>query len=217
MDNTMPTVYPKIVSLTFDDGPHRKCTDKIVDILEKYDVKSTFFEHGKRVKRRPEIARRVYEAGHEIGNHSYRHKKFINVPVETVLKDLAKADEVFKAIGIPVPSLFRPPAGETSVVMKCCLEKAIIKWSLDTRDWESRNVKEIIEKVQEPDDLSGHIILMHDAFESTVNAVNEIVPWLLDEGYKIVPVTKLLETCYDESPKQGVLYGWAYFRGKGII
>ena len=188
----------KKIALTFDDGPHPRYTERILDILDKYNVKATFFVIGVNIENYPETLKSIYSRGHEIGNHSYDHSNEKNFGREYAESEILKCEElIYKETGI-IPRLFRPPQGQYSCdVEKIVNEKnySIILWSIDTRDWEHtppERIKNIIDK-----NLSGgDIILMHDytsGKNTTCDALELIIPSLLSRGYEFVTVSELMQ------------------------
>jgi polysaccharide deacetylase family sporulation protein PdaB len=187
-----------MIALTFDDGPHPKITPKILEILEKHDVKATFFMIGENVEYYPNVVRSVVEAGHEIGNHTYSHPHISRINEETLAREISKCDNaVSKLTGIH-PKLFRPPEGVIDNVVKVISstnDYSVILWRVDTRDWAGTSAS-AIEKNISQNVRSGDIILMHDYISKnchTVEAVERIIPILLKKGYKFVTVSELIE------------------------
>ena len=187
----------KTVALSFDDGPLEGKTDKILDVLEKYGVKATFFMVGSQARYCPETATRVVEAGHEIGNHTNNHKSLAGLSESELDEEIALAEEaIFDACGY-IPSLFRPPEG-------VCTEKisnaakfrgySIIMWSVDTLDWQGKSARVIADNVL-ANTKPGSVILMHDgifAKSHTAEALDIIIPALIAEGYTFVTVGELI-------------------------
>ena len=186
------------VSLMFNVYENTEIVNAIVDTLDEYNVKATFFIIGINAKNYPEALSRVIDAGHEIGNHSYDHSNEKNFGREYAESEILKCEElIYKETGI-IPRLFRPPQGQYSCdVEKIVNEKnySIILWSIDTRDWEHtppERIKNIIDK-----NLSGgDIILMHDytsGKNTTCDALELIIPSLLSRGYEFVTVSELMQ------------------------
>ena len=179
----------KLVAFTFDDGPS-KYTLEIINTLEKYDAKATFFEVGYNIKNHEDIVKEVYNRGFEIANHTIDHSKLTKLTIDKVLTKVNDNNELYKNItGADMPYL-RPPYGSYNADIKAAVNVPLILWSLDTRDWESRNTEKIknmvLENIQE-----GDIILFHDLYETTKNAVEELMPILTEQGYAVVSVSEL--------------------------
>lgn len=204
-----------MVALTFDDGPDETCSGQILDILEENHALATFFEVGRNVAACPEPVARMAEMGCEIGSHSNAHKDLSKLRKSALLRDLDTADEAFAAAGAPVPALVRPPYGAVNKTVKSATGRAMVTWTVDTEDWRSRDAQAVIEYVQGLGDLDGEIVLMHSIYESTVEAVRVLVPWLQEQGYQLVTVTELMAYYYGELPQPDRFYGYTYFSTHG--
>ncbi len=185
------------IALTFDDGPHPYHTEKILDILEKYNIKATFFFVGQNIENYPEAAEKVYAAGHEIGNHTYTHHRVRAMEHGELLRELNRCDDAIYEIEEYRTRLFRPPEGafdgEVEDAAKI-MDYSIILWSIDTRDWEGLHPESIYQNVMS-NVRSGDIILMHDYIgrnSPTSAALELIIPALLEKGYKFVTVSSLV-------------------------
>ena len=178
-----------MVALTYDDGPSIY-TDAILDVYEEYGQKCTFFIVGDRISWNEEAAIREYELGCEQGNHTYSHNRLTDLDGEDQL-DVLKGtdDELIRITGKPSTCL-RPPEGRWDDTLKEVCGCPIILWSVDSRDWESRNADKvynaIVGKVKD-----GDIVLMHDLYESTADATARIVPALVDAGFQCVTVEEM--------------------------
>ena len=185
----------KLVALTFDDGPTKTHTPRLLDILKEYGVKCTFFMQGVNVKARPETVKRVYEEGHEIGNHTYDHPNLTKISFDEVDEQLNKtADLVEDACGFR-PRLVRPPYGSTTYSlrdhMRDELDMPCIKWSVDARDSFTDSADELVQTcLNETKD--GDIILLHDTHDYSVDAVPRIIKGLQEKGFTFVTVSELL-------------------------
>jgi len=198
---TKPAVKPsensgkKLVALTFDDGPTKTHTPRLLDILKEYNVKCTFFMQGVNVKARPETVKRVYDEGHEIGNHTYDHPNLTKISFKEVDSQLNKTADLIKdACGFR-PRLVRPPYGSTTYSlrdhMRDELDMPCIKWSVDARDSFTDSADEIVQTcLNETKD--GDIILLHDTHDYSVDAVPRIIKGLQDKGFTFVTISELL-------------------------
>lgn len=191
------TSYGKKIALTFDDGPHPTKTEKILDILDRYDVKATFFIIGSNAEYHPEIVAQEVLRGHEVANHSYSHTNLSKCTPEQIKKEIDLADRAIeKAAGIR-PKLFRPPEGaysENSVKIAGELGKNTIIWTVDTMDWANRSADDIVKNIKE-NVRSGSIILFHDftsAKAHTIEALEIIIPYLKSQGYEFVTVSDFI-------------------------
>ena len=186
------------IALTFDDGPHPKYTPKILEILKKYDIKATFFVIGQNVEFYPGIVEQIIADGHEIGNHTYRHKHTKMLTDEIFEQDVSKCDIMIYDNCDYEIKIFRPPEGYVDEKVKKIADElgySIILWNIDTKDWAHATPYQI-EKNVINNISAGDIILMHDYVSgenSTIEALERIIPKLLDENYKFVKVSELIE------------------------
>ena len=193
----------KVVALTFDDGPHPKYTDEILDILSEYGVKATFFVIGTNVDEHPEILQRELAEGHEIGNHTFDHSYMNKLNESNTISEIKKCESAVISAGGPATSLLRPPGGIcSSRLKKQCrsLKYSIVLWSVDTRDWTRPTAANITRTVLN-NVSSGDIILMHDYVSgksNTPEALRSIIPALIDEGYNFLTVTELINLKEDQ-------------------
>ena len=186
------------IALTFDDGPHPYRTDEVLNLLEKYRIKATFFVVGENVSYYPKPFKRAIELGHEIGNHTYHHKTLSKTCGETVLEEIRKTDEIiFNTAGIH-PKLFRPPEGaygEYALKAAQSMDLRMILWTVDTRDWERPPTQTIVDNVMK-NVKGGSILLFHDYMHKnahTLEALEIIIPKLLEKGFEFVTVSELIE------------------------
>lgn len=193
-----------VVALTFDDGPFTKVTNRILDVLLEYDAGATFFIVGSRIDMYSDTLTRIYENGFEVANHTWSHANLNNLSEEEILKEIADTTERLNYY-VPVGSvLLRPPYGNANETVRGLAGTALINWSLDSEDWKSRDTDTIIEHVLETV-KDGDIILMHDLYECTAEAVEYLVPELIARGYRLVSVSELF--CIKGIPlEEGVLY-----------
>lgn len=180
-----------MVALTFDDGPSQY-TSGILDTLEKYESRATFFEVGNRVNWYPETVLRIDQMGCEIGNHSYDHALLGNASASKIRSEISTTDAKIKAITGKTPTLLRPPYGSIGSSLRNNAGKPMILWSIDTLDWQSRNADKVYQSVMSQVS-DGDIILMHDIYQSTQTAVARIVPELKKRGYQLVTVSELAQ------------------------
>jgi peptidoglycan/xylan/chitin deacetylase (PgdA/CDA1 family) len=188
----------KMVALTFDDGPDRINTPKIIAALKQKNVKGTFFFVGQKVQKYPDIVKSAYNNGNVIANHSFYHHELPKETVAEIHQDLEKTSEAIRKVIGRSPALLRPPYGETDTKLVSVAKKdhyKIILWSIDTLDWSQRE-KSHIQKNVFDNVRNGDIILMHSDEDKTETA--KAVPVIIDElkrrGFQIVDLSKLLNT-----------------------
>jgi len=182
----------KRVALTFDDGPDAKVTPQILTTLKKYDAKATFFMVGKNVSRNTAIVKQVYEAGHEIGNHTSNHKKITSLSIAGVKQEVnGTSNAIYTAIG-QYPTVFRPPYGATNDQVRSIMTIPSILWSIDTLDWKHHNPDKILAYVK-ASVKDGSIILMHDIHQTTANGLDNVLLYLQKQGYEFVTVSDILQ------------------------
>lgn len=182
-----------MIALTFDDGPSNSATTRILNVLEKYDARATFFVVGSRVDSYKNQIKRAHNLNCEIGNHTYNHATLTKCSDSTIKSELTNTDAKVKAITGVSPVLMRPPGGsyKTDTVRKNTAYP-IIMWSVDTRDWESRNATAVVNHIK-ANAYDGAIILMHDLYDSTASATEIVVPWLISQGYQLVTVSEMMD------------------------
>ena len=185
----------KVVAITFDDGPNQK-TQKVLEVLDKYNVKATFFCIGKNIKGNESIIQQIQAKGHIIGNHSYSHSNFFDFnTTKQMVEDLTLANNAIKNITGDAPVYFRPPYGVTTPSLaRACeqLNLKVIGWnirSLDTVIKEKNKVVERVTKKIKP----GSVILLHDSVEDSEKITEDIICYLNEHNYKILPLNKLFE------------------------
>ena len=192
----------KVVALTFDDGPLGTSTPTILTILKEKNVKATFFVAGERVKQFPALVKQEIAEGHEVGNHTYSHPRLTTLSKNKIEEELSKTEKVILEVA-PQPTLFRPPEGAyNDTVLQLARDKGylIILWSIDTNDWRSPPVGDIVNTVLK-DIKPGSIILLHDGKypSPTPEALGFIIDSLTSLGYEFVTVSELLQY-YETKP-----------------
>ncbi len=202
----------KIVALTFDDGPG-PYTARLLDELKKRGVRATFFVLGSRVEDYPDLIKRMEAEGHIVGNHSDGHKNLTKLSAAGIKKEMdAAATEIEKLLGHK-PEVMRCPGGNSNKKVLEYAKKAgipVAYWTVDTRDWESRKVASIMGVAFSEDGIkSGSVVLMHDIYETTVDAAIQMVDRLKKEGYTFVTVPEMIYTQNEKVIEAGKQY-WKY-------
>lgn len=184
VDGTKP-----MVALTYDDGPSIY-TDSILDTFEEYGQRCTFFIVGDRISWNEDQARREAAMGCEQGNHTYSHNRLTDLTAEEMQEKLKGTDDELIRISGKPSTCLRPPEGKWNDTLKSVCGCPIILWSIDSRDWESKNAdkicNQVIGKVKD-----GDIVLMHDLYQATADATKRIVPSLIEAGFQLVTVEEL--------------------------
>ena len=186
----------KKVALSFDAAWGNEDTQQILDTLEKYNVKVTFFMTGGWVEKYPEDVEKICAAGHDLGNHSENHKNMSQLADEECQSELMKVHEKVKELTGVEMELFRPPYGDyDNEVIKNAKDCGYytIQWDVDSLDWKDYGVDSIIKTVTEHKNLqNGSIILMHNGAKYTAEALPKVIEKLQSMGYEIVPISELI-------------------------
>lgn len=186
-----------MIALTFDDGPHPRYTPVILDILDEYGIKATFFVIGVNATNYPDTVVEVINRGHEIGNHTYSHPHVSKINSDKLQEEIELCESTVYELTDYKTKLFRPPEGMIDADVKNVirnLDYKVILWDIDTRDWANTPANKIAENVIQ-NVASGDIILMHDyvSYNSpTPEALRIFIPELLKQGYKFVVASELI-------------------------
>lgn len=196
----------KMIALTFDDGPNYN-TSKIIDVLNKYDIRATFFVLGSRAINNKDILKKMADSGMEIGNHTYNHLLLTKYDENKIRSEIEDTSEVIYSATKKRTKLLRPSYGSVNNKIKKVANMPIIIWDIDTLDWKYHNSKRITSRVVNKV-RDGDIILMHDIYSASLNALSNIIPILQDNGYEFVTIDELF---YYKgiSLENGKVYGYA--------
>jgi peptidoglycan/xylan/chitin deacetylase (PgdA/CDA1 family) len=184
----------KCVALTFDDGP-TPYTDRLLSILTANKAKATFFEIGNKVAANPAGAKRVVEAGMELGNHTWEHPNMTTLPPENVPSQLSRANDAIAAATGVTPKLWRPPGGLTNAAVNEQAGKAGlagILWDVIPYDWINDSNTAASRLLLMSQIKPGSVVLLHDSYSSTVDIVEQFIPVLKANDYHFVTVSQLL-------------------------
>ena len=180
----------KLIAFTFDDGPSETNTNYLLDNLDKYDAKVTFFVLGSRVENNKETIRRAYLEGNDIGSHTYNHRNLNLLSDSALMEELKKANDAIKDVIGKTPTLLRPPYGNLNNHDKELANMNIILWNVDPLDWKykdkNRVANEIIEHAHD-----GAIVLVHDIYKSSVEGALLAMEELQKQGYAFVTITEM--------------------------
>lgn len=187
----------KVVALSFDAAWGADYTDDLLETLARHEIKATFFLVGFWVERYPDMAKKISDAGHEIGNHSSTHPHMPTLNVEQITFEISRTHELIKEATGQEARLFRPPFGEYSnrvIETLDTLNYLTIQWSVDSLDWQQSMTKDDIFKRVTTRIHPGAIVLFHNNATYTPEALEPIIVKLKQEGYSFVPIGDLLLT-----------------------
>ena len=198
----------KLVALTYDDGPSNS-TPFILDTLEQYGAKATFFVVGRdQVEYHQDALIRAYNDGMEIGSHTYDHRILSKSTQEEIWETMGKNDELLQNVIGFKPTIMRPTGGGINDTVRASIDRPMILWNIDSLDWKYEDKDTVVNTVK-AEVHPGAIILMHDLIEttgdSTWQATAEIVPWLLEQGYELVTVSEMA-AAYGFTLEPGSIY-----------
>ena len=179
-----------LVALTFDDGPSDATTPSLLDTLKNRDVPATFFMLGYMARSNPEVVKRIKAEGHDIASHTMYHQNLIRITPAAVQADINEANAVFQDILGHTLEYTRPPYGNINDAVRNNVGTPMILWSVDTLDWKNQNTDSIISTTMS-EVSDGAIILMHDIYPTTVNAVPVLIDELRKAGYEFVTISEL--------------------------
>ena len=181
----------KYIALTFDDGPRKDTTARLLDGLRERGASATFFLVGEEAAANLELVKRMKAEGHQIGNHTWSHVRLENVPLKTAQQEIQKTEALLTEVLGPGEYWLRPPYGLISPGLEKEIKTPMVKWSVDPRDWESRNTAKVVQAVLK-DAKPNSIVLLHDIYPTSVDAALQLVDTLQKEGYCFVTVEELL-------------------------
>ena len=188
----------KQVALSFDAAWGNEQTEHLLDILDKYNVKTTFFLVGDWVEKYPESVKEISKRGHDVGNHSNTHPHMTQMSVDDMNTQIQTCNEKIKALTGKCPTLFRAPYGDynnTLIESANTLGYHVIQWSVDSLDWKDYGADSIVDTILNHKALGdGAIILMHNGAKYTKDALERVITGLQDKGYEIVPISQLIYT-----------------------
>ena len=184
----------KQVAISFDAAWGNEQTSTLLDILDQYGVKSTFFLVGDWVENYPDDVKEIFSRGHDVGNHSATHPHMAQLSKEEQLKEIDSCNEAVKALTDHVPTLFRAPYGEYDNNLVSGLKERdmyCVQWNIDSLDWKDPSPDEMVNRIKEKL-CPGSVILMHNGATNTPEALPKIIEMIQGEGYIIVPISQLI-------------------------
>lgn len=197
----------KVLSISFDAAWGRANTEEILNILDQYDVKTTFFLVGFWAEKHPDLVQELVARGHEIGNHSATHPHMAQLTQAQIREELRKCSDLVKSItGMPT-TLFRPPYGEyNDSVVRVSREEGYecVQWNVDSLDWKNLGTENMVRQCTKNVN-PGDIVLFHNDSKYILEALPQILEYYTNAGYKIIPVSQLLlegDTWIDHTGKQ---------------
>lgn len=181
----------KKIAITFDDGPHPVYTEELLEGLKERNVRATFFVLGEKAKEHPEIIKQMEEDGHIIGNHTYSHIQLQNSNREKFRDELVLTNKVISSITGEEVQYVRPPYGTWDKKLEEELNMFPVLWNVDPNDWCTENAEKVTRRIVNKA-RENSIILLHDCYQSSVDAALASIDILTKEGYEFVTVEELL-------------------------
>ena len=188
-DDNLDNSDKKFIAFTFDDGPS-KYTSELIDTLELNNSSATFFMLGNRMKYNTDIVKKVYNSNSEIGTHTYSHKRLTSLSNDEIYNEINSSEIIFNDITGDHLKYLRPPYGSYNDHIKD-LGYNIILWNIDPKDWLTRDSKKIYNSVLN-NACDGCIVLMHDIYPETIEAVKMLIPTLNEMNYEAVSISNLI-------------------------
>ena len=182
----------KLIAFTFDDGPSSNNTNLLLDNLDKYNARVTFFVLGSRVDSNKEVIKRAYLQGNDIGSHTYNHRNLNLLNDSEVISEVEKTNDKIKEIIGVKPTLLRPPYGNLTNHRKELVNMHTILWDIDPLDWKYKNKSRVADEIIEHAH-DGAIILLHDIYKSSVDGALLAMEELEKQGYAFVTITEMAQ------------------------
>jgi peptidoglycan/xylan/chitin deacetylase (PgdA/CDA1 family) len=179
------------IAITFDDGPNHQYTPHILDLFSEYDARASFFVIGSRVQLHPDLIRRMYREGHDIGNHTWSHPMLDRISPDQITHEFNATQQAIIQTGVPAPLLFRPPYGIRTQVAISLVPAPYVLWNVDPKDWQQKDPHAIAQHVI-THSYNGSVIVLHDTSHSTVEAMKRALPEL-QKRFKLVTVRDMFD------------------------
>lgn len=190
-DTSLEDMSAPKIAITFDDGPHAGTTEKLLDGLKQRHVKASFFLIGSEIEGEESVVKRMKEEGHLIGNHTWTHVQLTTLSDDAASEELRETNKEIASVTGDEPQFMRPPFGTISKKVENKMKMIPILWSVDSLDWTTSNSDEIVNRVVTQVE-DGDIILLHDCYDSSVDAALRIIDLLSAEGYEFVTADELI-------------------------
>ncbi len=181
----------KLVVFGFDDGPSKNSTPQMLDVLKANHVHATFFMVGYRMQNNPDIVKRAFDEGNDVASHSYSHLNLTKLSIDDLNFQINQTNAIFKSITGNDIKYVRPPYGNVNSFVKDNVNFPFITWNIDPRDWEKRDAIQISNYILE-NVFDGSFFVMHDIYDSTVEAMKIVLPELYARGYQVVSFEEAL-------------------------
>jgi len=181
---------PKLIALTFDDGPRRSTTTALLDGLAQRGVHATFFLIGAQVEDNRDLVRRMEDEGHQVGVHTYDHVQLTGLNQADFSAQVDRSRDLLSSILGHGGFLLRPPYGLTDAGVRAMAGSPIILWSIDPEDWKDRNTAQEVELIVSQA-RDGSIVLLHDIFPESVETALQVVDRLHAQGYLFCTIDEL--------------------------
>ncbi len=184
----------KEIAISFDAAWGDTYTDDILDVLDEYNVKTTFFLVGFWVDKYPDMVKKIHQRGHEIGNHSSSHPHMSQLTREEIIKEIKETEEKIMELTAYRTNLFRPPFGDyNNLFIQTAKELGyhVIQWDVDSLDWKEMGVNPVVDRVSR-NITRGSIVLFHNNAKYVSEYLPLVLKKLTEQGYKIVPISQLI-------------------------
>lgn len=198
------------IAITFDDGPIEGSDERLLDLFTQYNGHTTFFVNGHKIEEYDQSLKKIVDQGSEIGNHTYYHPNMRDLNEEQTLAEVEDLNDLIEQKAGVRPIFIRPPFGEFKQLTLDTLAYPLVTWSQDSRDWEIQDKDFILENILNT--RPGSIILCHNTIPQTIDAVEEALPILYEQGYRFVTISDLFKI-YGVEPQPHQIYWYPQVEG----
>lgn len=179
------------IAFTFDDGPHPVWTEKLLDGLKERGIRATFFVIGQSAREYPELIQRMLAEGNQVGNHTYSHVQLTACNTNEAVEEIRKTQDIIYQMTGFCPQYIRPPFGSWNEILQEKTSLETILWDVDPYDWKVQNTNAIVKSILEQT-KDGSIILLHDVYETSVEAALKAADIFMERGYRFCTVDEIL-------------------------